>query len=97
MRKKWIVVALGLMGIGAMLVAFTGPGQNAYKNIQKLQYVLSIVSQVYVEDVDSVFKKAVAQGAKVKQELIMSPSISTVQAPHTPTLQPSLVPVRPIS
>src|SRR4030095_4654313 len=33
--------------------------------------------------------------AKVKQELTKRPSIVTLQAPHTPMLQPSLVPVRP--
>src|ERR1041385_8574234 len=33
--------------------------------------------------------------ANVKQELTSRPSMMTLQAPHTPMLQPSLVPVRP--
>src|SRR5262249_54815001 len=35
--------------------------------------------------------------ARVKQELTTRPSIITLQAPQTPMLQPSLVPVRPMS
>src|SRR5262245_18995719 len=35
--------------------------------------------------------------ARVKQELTTRPSIITLQAPQTPTLQPSLVTVRPMS
>ncbi|HMW32444.1 MAG TPA: S41 family peptidase [bacterium] len=52
MRKKWLIaVGVGIAAIG--ILGFTGPGQNAYKSIQKLQYVLSIVTQTYVEDVNS--------------------------------------------
>ena len=35
--------------------------------------------------------------ARVMQEANISPSTNTAQDPQTPTLQPSLVPVRPIS
>src|SRR5215813_6389240 len=35
-----------------------------------------------------------ASSAKIRQESTVLPSSSTVQAPHSPSLQPSLVPVR---
>ncbi len=50
MKKK---IFLCLVALGFFLIAFTPAGQNAFKSIQKLQYVLSVVTQTYVEEVNS--------------------------------------------
>jgi carboxyl-terminal processing protease len=53
MKKKIIVpTVLILVGIGVVM-GFMQTGQNAYRSIQKLQYVLSIISQTYVEEVNT--------------------------------------------
>ncbi|NUM80552.1 S41 family peptidase [bacterium] len=53
MRRK-IIAATFILALACVAwMGFSGTAQNAYKNILKLQRVMDIVSQVYVEEVDA--------------------------------------------
>lgn len=52
MLKKILLPVFLVMLIIIALTGFTQVGQNTYKSLQKLQYVFSIITQMYVEDVD---------------------------------------------
>ncbi len=53
MKKKILLPSLFILVVVMVLTGFTQTGQNAYRSLQKLQYVLSVISQTYVEDVNS--------------------------------------------
>ncbi len=66
LRNKIILPALLLVIAVAVITGFTGIGQNVYKNLQKFQYVLSLVSQTYVEEVnqDKIIEDAISGALK---------------------------------
>jgi len=52
MKRKFILPGLLVVVVIVAATGFVDKAQNAYKNIIKLQRVLDLISQTYVEDVD---------------------------------------------
>ncbi len=52
MFKKILLPGFLVILIIIAITGFTQVGQNTYKSLQKLQYVFSIITQMYVEEVD---------------------------------------------
>ncbi|NUM79209.1 S41 family peptidase [bacterium] len=52
MKRKFILPIMLIVVVVVALAGFTDTAQNTYKNIIKLQKVLDLISQTYVEDVD---------------------------------------------